>query len=150
MSCFVYKVIRDLESIDHLCINPILRIGLIHKCSIDSRWLKWSVQFNVLLNNCKQNITLLSLLVGTTVGTLFCALVDCNHHTMTALLEYSGSNLKPSLSTYHHHHYYCVSVIQVTKAFSSYPCHLAGGFWQRQPSPETAKIIYWMSKEMWH
>ena len=29
-SCFVYKVIRDLESIDHLCINPIRRIGLIH------------------------------------------------------------------------------------------------------------------------
>ena len=22
-SCYVYKVIRDLESIDHLCINPI-------------------------------------------------------------------------------------------------------------------------------
>ena len=33
---FVYKVIRDLESIDHLCINPIRRIGLIHKWSIDS------------------------------------------------------------------------------------------------------------------
>ena len=30
-SCFVYKVIRDLESKDHLCINPIIRIGLIHK-----------------------------------------------------------------------------------------------------------------------
>ena len=30
-SCFVYKVIRNLESIDHLCINPIRRIGLIHK-----------------------------------------------------------------------------------------------------------------------
>ena len=30
-SCFVYKVIRDLESIDHLCINPFHRIGLIHK-----------------------------------------------------------------------------------------------------------------------
>ena len=30
-SCFVYTVIRDLESIDHLCINPIRRIGLIHK-----------------------------------------------------------------------------------------------------------------------
>ena len=29
-SCFVYKVIRDLESIDHSCINPIRRIGLIH------------------------------------------------------------------------------------------------------------------------
>ena len=28
---YVYKVIRDLESIDHLCINPIHRIGLIHK-----------------------------------------------------------------------------------------------------------------------
>ena len=23
-SCFVYTVIRDLEPIDHLCINPIL------------------------------------------------------------------------------------------------------------------------------
>ena len=30
-SCFVYKVIRDLESIYHLCVNPILRIGLIYK-----------------------------------------------------------------------------------------------------------------------
>ena len=28
---FVYKVIRDLESIAHLCINPIRAIGLIHK-----------------------------------------------------------------------------------------------------------------------
>ena len=25
-SCFVYKVIMDLESIDHLCINPFRRI----------------------------------------------------------------------------------------------------------------------------
>ena len=25
----VFKVIRDLESINHLCINPIRRIGLI-------------------------------------------------------------------------------------------------------------------------
>ena len=30
-SCFVYNVIHDLESIDHLCFNPIHRIGLIHK-----------------------------------------------------------------------------------------------------------------------
>ena len=30
-SCFVYKVIRDLLSIDHLYISPICRIGLIHK-----------------------------------------------------------------------------------------------------------------------
>ena len=28
---FVYKVIKDLESRDHLCINPICWIGLIHK-----------------------------------------------------------------------------------------------------------------------
>ena len=34
---FVYKVIRDLYLIDHLCINPIRRIGLIHKSSIDYR-----------------------------------------------------------------------------------------------------------------
>ena len=31
-----YKGIKDLESIDHLCINPIRRIGLILKWSIDS------------------------------------------------------------------------------------------------------------------
>ena len=30
-SCFVYNVIKDLSSINHLCFNPILRIGLIHK-----------------------------------------------------------------------------------------------------------------------
>ena len=30
-SCFVYNVIKDLESIDHLCINPSSRIGLLHK-----------------------------------------------------------------------------------------------------------------------
>ena len=62
-----YIVIRYLESVDHLCINPIRRIGLIHKWSIDSRYLKWCVQVNVLLNNCKQNITSLSLLAGTIV-----------------------------------------------------------------------------------
>ena len=28
---FCLQRIRDLESIDHLCINPIHRIGLIHK-----------------------------------------------------------------------------------------------------------------------
>ena len=28
---FCLQVITDLESIDHLCINPIHRIGLIHK-----------------------------------------------------------------------------------------------------------------------
>ena len=30
-SCFAYTLIRDFESIDHLCINPIQWIGLIHK-----------------------------------------------------------------------------------------------------------------------
>ena len=67
-SCFVYKIIGDLESIDHLCINPIRRIGLIHKCSIDPHKLKWSAQVNVLLNNCKQNTTSLSLLAGRTIS----------------------------------------------------------------------------------
>ena len=66
--CYVYKFVRDLESIDHLCINTIHRIGLIHKWSIDSSMLKWSVHISVLLSNCKQSITLLSLLVGTTVN----------------------------------------------------------------------------------
>ena len=67
-SRFVYKVIRALEWIDHLCINPILGIGLIHKWSIDSHYLNRSLHVSVLLSNCKQSITSLSLLVGTTVG----------------------------------------------------------------------------------
>ena len=66
-SCFAYKVISDLESKDHLCINPIHRIGLMQKLSFDSHKLKWSVQVNVLLNNCKQNTMSLSLLAGRTV-----------------------------------------------------------------------------------
>ena len=70
-SCFVYKVIRDLESIGHLHINPIHRIGFIHQLSIDSYKLKRSEQVNVLLNNCKQSNTPLSLLVGTTVNRCF-------------------------------------------------------------------------------
>ena len=57
MSCFVYNVISDSESIDHLCINPIRRIGLIHKLSIDSGQLKWSEMVNDLLINHKQSIT---------------------------------------------------------------------------------------------
>ena len=39
-ACFVYKIIRDLESIDHLLTNPIRRIRLIHKRSFDSCQLK--------------------------------------------------------------------------------------------------------------
>ena len=50
-SCFAYKVIKDLESIDHLCVNSIRRIGLIRKWSIDSRMLKWSVHVSVLLKS---------------------------------------------------------------------------------------------------
>ena len=39
-------------------------------------------------------MTSLSLLAGRTVDVkrvIFCALVDCNHHTVTVLFEYSGS-----------------------------------------------------------
>ena len=55
-SCFVYNVIRDLESIYHVFINPICRIGLINKRPFNSRYLKWSVHNSVILSNCKQNI----------------------------------------------------------------------------------------------
>ena len=58
---FCLQKYQDLESIYHLCINPIHRIGLIHKWSIDSRKQKWSVQVKVSLNNCKQSITSRSL-----------------------------------------------------------------------------------------
>ena len=62
VTTFVYKVIRDLESIDHLFINPICRIGLIHKRALDSRLYTLVFYFTI----CKQNISSLSLLVGTT------------------------------------------------------------------------------------
>ena len=78
-SSVIYNVIKDLESIDHLCINPFRRIGLIRKWSIDSHLLKWSVQVNVFHNNCKQSITSLSLLVGTTVETYTCLCSFLNH-----------------------------------------------------------------------
>ena len=46
------------------CINPFCRIGLIHKCSIDSHKLTWILQLYVLVHKCKQNRTSLSLLAG--------------------------------------------------------------------------------------
>ena len=66
-SCLVFTIIRDSESIYHSCINPFHRIWLIHKWSFHSHGLKWSVQVNVLLNNCEQNTTSLSLLSDRTV-----------------------------------------------------------------------------------
>ena len=67
-SCFVYKVIRDLESIYHLCINPIRRIGLIHKRYFDTRVSSSKVYTIVLyLAIVITKYTSLSFLVGTTV-----------------------------------------------------------------------------------
>ena len=48
-SYFVYKFIRDLESIDHVFINPIHKIGLIHKCSSDSHKRKHGFVFVCLI-----------------------------------------------------------------------------------------------------
>ena len=76
-SCFVYKVISNLESIDHWCINPIRRIGLIHERSTDSCCPKWSVQVNISLNNCKENMTSLSLLADRTIAHLSFLLRNC-------------------------------------------------------------------------
>ena len=56
---FVYKVIRDLEPRDHLCINPIPTAD-----KINTQVIFQSMLAQV---NCKQNITSLSLLVGMTV-----------------------------------------------------------------------------------
>ena len=41
--------------------NVMFCLQTYHKGSIETRQLKWSVQVNVLSNNCKQNITSLSL-----------------------------------------------------------------------------------------
>ena len=61
-SCFVYKVISDLLSIDHLYINPI------HTSDLSISVSSSEVYKSVLLCICKQGITPLSLLVGTTVN----------------------------------------------------------------------------------
>ena len=55
---FVYKVIRELQSTDHSCAEKI-RIQVIYRFALAHE--------NFLLNNYKQNIMSLSLLVGTTV-----------------------------------------------------------------------------------
>ena len=67
-SCFLYLFIRDLESIDHKCINPIHRIGLIHLWSINFISSSGVYKLKVLLNSCKQNTTSLSLLAGRAIG----------------------------------------------------------------------------------
>ena len=93
-SCFVYKVIRDIESIDHLCINPILWIGLIYKWSIDSCMLKWSVHISVLLGNRKQGITSLSPLVGTTVPVYWIYIIQRLLHFILLMLTLKAPRKK--------------------------------------------------------
>ena len=39
----------------------------------------------------KKNLTKILSLLTAKLSTLVCALIDCNHHAMTALFEYSGS-----------------------------------------------------------
>ena len=51
-SCFVYTVIRDLESIDSIYLLALAQVERTY----------------VLLNNCKQNTTSQSLLAGRTVN----------------------------------------------------------------------------------
>ena len=66
-SCFVYKVIRDLESMDHLCINPIHRIGLIQN-NLSIRFSSSGVyRLMFYLTIIKKTMTLLSPLAGRTV-----------------------------------------------------------------------------------
>ena len=109
-SCFVYKVIRDLCSLDHLCINPILRIGLIHKWSIDSSLLKWSLHFCVLLSNSKQSIMSLSLLVGWTVDWLKSAVGQWYSTWLRiAGLSFTGG---AALCPWTRHFIFCVVLVQ--------------------------------------
>ena len=61
---FIYKVIRDLKTIDHLCFYPIQYTSDVSICVSSSL----SVRILVLLCNCKQRIEPLSLLVSSTVN----------------------------------------------------------------------------------
>ena len=62
----------------------------IHKWYIDSRKLKWNVQVNVLLTNCKRNSTSLSLLVGTAVVFLACEDVHTFQIENTIYIVFAG------------------------------------------------------------
>ena len=60
---------------------------------VDSRWLKWSVYVSDLLSNCKQSITSLSLLVGTTVDPLAkmtCTISTCSYNKFHQASFYPG------------------------------------------------------------
>ena len=65
LTCTLHLSYR--ESIDHLCINPIHRIGLIHKRSIDYEPM-------IILQT---NMTSLSLLAGRTVALMVFKLLLC-------------------------------------------------------------------------
>ena len=64
-SCFVNKVIRDLYSIDHLCITYIINTQVIYRFA--SAQVEYTFKFKFYFDNCRQNIASLSLFVGTTV-----------------------------------------------------------------------------------
>ena len=66
-SCCVYKDIRDLESIDHLCINFYPQDGINTQVIYRFALAQAGCTCYFLLNNSKQSITSLSLLVGMTV-----------------------------------------------------------------------------------
>ena len=76
MSVFIYlSGFKSFAPLERLCDFAKFRCGRkkwwLLQVIYRSRWLKWSVQVNFLLNNCKQNITSLSLFVGTTVADVF-------------------------------------------------------------------------------
>ena len=89
-SCFVYKVIRDVKSKGHLCINPTqdrINTQVIYRFGL----LKWSVHVSVLLSDCKQIITSLSLLIGTTVhglGKSYCHCIQAQPFSLTGIYHY--------------------------------------------------------------
>ena len=73
LTCTLYLSLR--ESIDHLCNNPILRIGVKHKCSIDSKSLV----------TLQTNMMSLSFLAGRTVINLIRSEHECYSFNYMAL-----------------------------------------------------------------
>ena len=67
---FVNKVIRDLYAIDHLCINHRINTQVVYRLALAQVVCTHKLKFY--LYDCKQNITSLLLLVGTTVKPCTC------------------------------------------------------------------------------
>ena len=85
-SCFVHKVIMDLESIYHLYINPIHRIGSMHKRSISIR-ARPSEVYTLVFHLASETKYYVSVTPGWHDSYLTCIQIECSFAMITISQE---------------------------------------------------------------